>query len=444
MSSHGQFIQEIIRGFYDFFRLIIPEPQNRIPIALDVIPYSLSWFIPFFFLAYLARRPQTYLIRLLLLPIVITSTLASAFRYCWTIPALNVYNWGQGLAAEVVIAKALEYALTPEGMLRMGESQPNQPKGKAKAKHYSNGDTQNIDADSRLSSPEHQRSDFISAFGDALNLAHEMRGSGWKFGVGTHIPKLTRPLERKEFINVTLWSFIEHFLLLDFIESIIKLFPGVGTPAGGSIFYQNLPIPQRYIVSTTIHMLTGTALLSGFHMVYDLLTIIAVYVCDDSPSSWPPVMDHPWTADSMHVFWAKRWHQLLKRTFVVYGGIPGKWVAGNIGALLGTFIASGLFHECAIYAMGQGFDPVVPAFFALQGPILILERVWRIVTGKRVGGWIGRLWVYSMMFFFAQPMIDSWHRRGLGGGMVIPPFISPARVVLPLLVRVFDATVLAK
>ncbi|KAJ4482026.1 hypothetical protein J3R30DRAFT_3455944 [Lentinula aciculospora] len=440
MCSH--FIHEMICGIHDFFRLLIPEPQNRIPITPGVIPYSLSWTIPFFFLAYLARRPETYFIRLLLLPTVIATTLASAFRYHWTIPALNVYNWGQGLAAEVIIAKALEYALTPEGMLRVGESQPNQTKGKAKAEY--NGDARDDDEGHRVPPKKPQTSSFISAFRDAIHLAHEMRGAGWKFGAGTHMPKTIRPLERNQFLQKTLWSFIKHFLVLDLIESIIKLFPGVGTPAGGSIFYQNLPIPQRYFVSTTIHMLTGTALLSGFYMVYDLLTLFAVYGCNDSPYSWPPVMDHPWTADSMHIFWAKRWHQLLKRTFVVCGGIPGKWIAGEIGALFGTFIASGLFHECAIYAMGRGFDPVVPIFFVLQAPVLILERLWRTVLGRRLGGWAGRLWVYSMMFFFAQPIIDSWHKRGLGGGMVIPPFISPAKVALPLLVRAFNATVLAK
>jgi hypothetical protein len=349
---------------------------------------------------------------------------------------LNVYNWGQALGAEVVIAKALEYALTPEGMLKIGESRPHEPKGKEKV--TSNGHARSID--------EKPSSDFVlaSAFADAIHVAHEMRGIGWKFGAGTHIPKHNRPLERNQFLQLTVKSFIKSYLLLDFFESVIKLFPEVGTPAGGSIFYENLPIPQRYIVSTTIHMLTGISLLSGFNMVYDLMTLIAIYLCNDAPASWPPVLDNPWTADSMHVFWAKRWHQLLKRTFVVYGGFPGKWIAGDIGAVLGTFIASGLFHESAIYTMGRGFDPVVPAFFALQGPVLILERLWRIATGRRVGGWPGRLWVYLMMFVLAQPMTDSWHKRGLGGGMVIPPFISPARMVIPLVARIFNATVLAK
>jgi hypothetical protein len=46
-------------------------------------------------MAYLARRPDTQLIRLLLLPSALCGILASAYRYVWTIPELNVYNWGQ-------------------------------------------------------------------------------------------------------------------------------------------------------------------------------------------------------------------------------------------------------------------------------------------------------------------------------------------------------------
>ena len=52
-------------------------------------------YLPFIFLAFLARRQDTYLIRLLLLPTVITLILVAAYRFTWTQPELNVYNWGQ-------------------------------------------------------------------------------------------------------------------------------------------------------------------------------------------------------------------------------------------------------------------------------------------------------------------------------------------------------------
>jgi len=148
-------------------------------------------------------------------------------------------------------------------------------------------------------------------------------GLGWDFGEGVYTPPTTRPQERKPFLHATLSSFLAAFLLLDIIDSAIKLVPGVGDPFGGSIFFPDLPSPSRYIVSTTIHVLTGAALVAGFGMVYNLMTLFAVAVLGHSPSAWPPVMDNPWASQSLHEFWAKRWHQLFRQTFLIFGGNPG-------------------------------------------------------------------------------------------------------------------------
>jgi Membrane bound O-acyl transferase family len=277
-------------------------------------------------------------------------------------------------------------------MLKVGESRPGVLKGKESA-------------NDPVSPSGHP---FIAPWlYDTVELMHTMRGLKWKFGQGMHIPKETKPRDRLPFIRATFMSFLQNFLLLDLLESTIKLFPGVGSPVGGSMFYTNLPPIWRYSVSTFIHMMTGTCLILGFRMVYDLITLLAVSLLNNSPASWPPILDNPWTADSMHIFWSKRWHQLLRQTFLVLGGYPGKWIAGDLGLLLGTFIASGLFHEFAIHSMERGFDPTVLAFFASQGPILILERMWKALTGRRVGGLMGRLWVYSILFIGAQPMSMS-------------------------------------
>ncbi|KAF5382653.1 hypothetical protein D9615_002704 [Tricholomella constricta] len=341
------------------------------------------------------------------------------YRFVWTIPELNVY-WGQCLLAAVTIAKSVEYAFNKEGMLKVGETRPGEMK--VKGKGVANGQIH----------PAVRRGNHYIPSGlyDAIELMHTLRGLQWKFGRGVHIPKPTRPLERDKFLQATLVSFIQNCLLVDFLESAIKLFPGVGSPMGGSMFYPDLQPFWRYTVSTLIHMLTGSAILSGFGMVYDLVTLIAVGCFDSSPSSWPPVTDHPWCADSMHALWSKHWHQLLRQTFLVLGGYPGKWLAGDLGMLFGTFIASGLFHECAMYSMGRGFDHTVSLFFTMQGPILVLERVWRKVTGRRVGGLFGRLWVYSILFLWAQLMVNAWHRRGLGGGMVIT-IPQPCQAAIP-------------
>ena len=145
-------------------------------------------------------------------------------------------------------------------------------------------------------------------------------------------------------------------------------------------------------------------------MLYDLITLIAVVCLDSSPLSWPPIMGNPWRAESMHTFWAKEWHQVLRQTFTIFGGYPGMLIAGDYGMVFGTFLASGLYHACSMHPTRRGFDYSTLVFFASQGPVLMLERLWKRITGRRVGGWMGMLWVYLNLFVGAQPMSNFVHR----------------------------------
>lgn len=77
------------------FRIIIPEPQNRQPISWRALPYFLFPLLGLFVMAALARRPNTWFIRMTLLPVVILSSIWASFNFMWTDPILNVYNWGQ-------------------------------------------------------------------------------------------------------------------------------------------------------------------------------------------------------------------------------------------------------------------------------------------------------------------------------------------------------------
>jgi hypothetical protein len=158
-------------------------------------------------------------------------------------------------------------------------------------------------------------------------------------------------------------------------------------------------------------------------MVFDLLTLLVVLLLNVPPSYYPPVMDRPFGAESLHDFWAKRWHQLLRQTFIVLGGWPVHFICtlplrpfkglsrqrksiGDLALLFGTFLGSGIYHETSIYAMGKGnsmFSPTV-IFFAAQAPLLVLERLWRSVTGRRVGGWLGTAWVWLVIVGGAQGM----------------------------------------
>ena len=383
------------------FRTFVPSHQDRIPITWHTAPLTLLQFIPFSFMSYLVRRPDTHLIRLLLLPTLITTALHTSYGYVWIDPKYNVYNWGVSSFSFVLMGKGIELALARTGRHKQGEAVPGSMSTPAIATA-----TQDTPTDCPQDAGTDRPFDnFLPLWlQDALELMFSLRGLGWDFGEGVYTPPTTRPQERKPFLRATFYSFLAAFLLLDLLDSVIKRVPGVGDPFGGSIFFPSLPAPSRYLASTAIHVLTGAALVTGFRMVYDLITLFAVAVLGHSPKSWPPVMDNPWASQSLHEFWAKRWHQLFRQTFLVFGGFPGRKIGGDVGLVLGTFLASGLFHECTILAMGGEWDSRVVLFFLLQGGSVIGERIWKKTTGRRVDGLLGRLWVYFDIMILGQPL----------------------------------------
>lgn len=332
------------------------------------------------------------------------------FILCSKSVCVNYFDFS-GLLAWVTVGKAIGYASTPGEMLRKEEvriyrDEEKKPAPPAHAQHP-NGNLSSSKCHHAKVTPYPSRHRFFSAwFLDACDLMFDLRGLEWEYGSGVYVPSETRSLSRTPFIRATFWSFIQNYFLLDLFESLIKCFPGVGHPEGGTMFYPNLPLPQRLAVSTTIHIFTGSSLLYGFGMVYDLLTLIGVLLFNTPTTSWPPVIDNPWASDSLHAFWSRRWHQLLRYTFLIYGGYPGYRLGGGLGMVVGTFVASGMYHECSAYALGRGFEWGVPFFFALQAPLLIGERIWRKVTGKRVGGWKGMLWVYFCIMILGQPLSE--------------------------------------
>jgi len=142
-----------------------------------------------------------------------------------------------------------------------------------------------------------------------------------------------------------------------------------------------------------------------------MLSYIGVAFRGESPSDWPPLMDRPWASESLHEFWGARWHQGLRLQVLILGGHPLQFIfrtlfrsraAGTAGLVIGAFIASGLVHHYSFY--GTGSTPGWPTilFFTAQSMGLGAERVWKALTGKRVGGWWGNLWVWLWIGVFGQ------------------------------------------
>ena len=236
------------------------------------------------------------------------------------------------------------------------------------------------------------RSFLPNCISDALEVTLAVRGIGWKHGHGVHVPRARRPKDRNSFLLSTVMSVFRTYLFVDVVDSFLEILPGM-TLTSGSLYLPNLPLEGRYLAATILHVLAGLVIILGIEMWYDIASLIGVGILDDSPTSWPPFHDEPWRLGSLHEFWSKRWHQALRHTFLVFGGYPGGWVAGDLGMLFGTFLASGLFHEIGLFLGGEEIDPWVIFFFAAQPLGILAEKFYKRHTGKRVDGIYGALTV---------------------------------------------------
>lgn len=73
--------------------LTVPEPT---PLTWRNAARAHLYFLPYFFLAYLTRRPRTFTLRLCLLPLVVLLIYHCTVQYRFENPIYGWYNWGRG------------------------------------------------------------------------------------------------------------------------------------------------------------------------------------------------------------------------------------------------------------------------------------------------------------------------------------------------------------
>ncbi|KAH8096779.1 hypothetical protein BXZ70DRAFT_1031637 [Cristinia sonorae] len=386
------------------FRTLVPLAQDRQPVTWQNAVQRHAYFVPFYFLAYLARRKDTYYMRILLLP---TNMVARAD----------------------VLGRRREML-----RFRVNTRRPNEGWGDSIARIARWVSQRCLQSSTSKHFPP-------PALADANELVVALRGIGWKFGKNTYIPPEHRPLQRSSYLKSTFLQGVKNFLVFDFLLSVFREVPGVGTTNGGSIFFHSLPLAQRYLVSTFIVVLAGVFFLAGFAMADAIGALIGVGILRHEPKDWPPLMGNPWAADSLHDFWARQWHQNARRTFLIFGGIPGRMVAGSIGMVMGTFLGSGLFHEASMYLIDRGIDARGILFFILNGVGLVFEWAVYKLTGRKVSGPLGRVWTWVFVLSLGQMLVDSWLVRGLGGSEIIPLWLSPTRLWLFPAIPWLDTTI---
>ena len=111
---------------------------------------------------------------------------------------------------------------------------------------------------------------------------------------------------------------------------------------------------------------------------------------------------------------------VLRRVFVIMGYKPARYLTSPLGkdislacGILGSFFISGVLHELSLYlgTIELPLDRRLPSmrFFLLQGIGLVAEQVFTRITGRKVGGWAGRLWLVALLGYPGADLTKAWY-----------------------------------
>ncbi|KAF8546979.1 hypothetical protein OG21DRAFT_1517737 [Imleria badia] len=397
-----------------------------------VVPPMLCYFV----MAVLAITPQTRTIRLALFPAMVLLALRAAFPMDMSlkITERTLHQVYLQIWMFVTTTRALGWAMARKPLVR--QLRPVS-----------------------CSTP--------STLMDALDLLSNIRGYGWDWSCGVHIPCETRPSNRTGFIFYTILSAAAHAFVFGILNTAIRSFSpasfgtlsgfilddtrpflhraigvcfpvGHGNFSGGSIFDESLPFYLRFLRSSLISTLALVWNYVGLQALYDLCTILGVLILGQDPAQWPPLFDAPWLATSLTDFWGRRWHQLLRHTLLVLGGYPLSSILGRAGIVIGAFLASAVFHHVELTALNNNseFWRMVVGF-GMMAPGIIIEDAFKDVTGRNVRGlsrWVWTGWI----LLWGNVIVDGFMRAGMFRFPTLIDFAPPVRMLVEYLVTEFD------
>ncbi len=81
------------------------------------------------------------------------------------------------------------------------------------------------------------------------------------------------------------------------------------------------------------------------------------------------------------------------------GGRPLSYMFGRTGYVLGTFFMSGVFHDATFWGISRqhGLCCSMTLYFVMNGVGVYLESLFRKITGKKVRGVVGWMWMMAWL-----------------------------------------------
>ncbi|KAL4073182.1 hypothetical protein V8B97DRAFT_1869353, partial [Scleroderma yunnanense] len=390
-------------------------PQQRVAaswynLATIFLPILLGYYV----MAVLVQLPGTKLYRQALLPAVLwlTTTAGMALDFSSNRPEYAHLNQGLALGMFMVAMRVATWTLADKPYVKFCDADDQ------------NG---NVNKSESESSSSHVN-DIYGSLWNALDLCCNLRGIGWNWSKGLHIARpMFKTESRPAFAALSLLRFILYTTALSAVYLSVDTIDPDGSN-GWSIFDSSLPPLQRYLRSSFITAVTGFAAWMIFELTYQFHAFIFTLLFQQKPSQWPPISDQPWFATSLAMFWSRSWQQAFREWFMAIGSRPLEPYLGPYSPI-GAFVLSGIFHEVGVRAMGRGGDALyIVGYFTMQGVGVVLERLYKRLTGKRVGGVLGFLWMWSWQIVWGNFVVDAWVRRGMDPKMEF--FAEPFHPVL--------------
>lgn len=278
---------------------------------------------------------------------------------------------------------------------------------------------------------------------DAFDLVTNFRGYGWDWSRGVYIPRETRPSNRSRFIFHTILSAATHTFAFGILNTAIGSFSSAsfGTlSGGGSIFDESLPSCLRYLRSSVISIFAFLWNYTAIQILYDLFTIVGVLILGQELTRWPPSFDAPWRATSLTDFWGRRWHQWFRHIFLTLGGYPLSFILGRPGIVIGAFLTSAVHHHIQLTALNNDSEFWRMLIgFGMMGLGIIIEDIFKDVTGREVHGLSGWVWTMGWNLLWGNVIIEGYTRAGLFRSLTFIDSVTPVRVLVEYLVTEFDS-----
>ncbi|KZV94699.1 hypothetical protein EXIGLDRAFT_834792 [Exidia glandulosa HHB12029] len=406
------------------------SPDDVAKFASAVFPLLLCYFAT----AVLALIPGTAskAARFALLPVSLSFALDGSTSPCYVFHARELRHLNLGICMFHITfsLRCIEWAVSKAPLRRV---YPQADKANVEATaHLANG---NGHAQVHIGNGSDMRTGLSGLLIAACDLSVNARGIGWEWGKGCKIPAEWRnTTSRATFLRQTAWSAAKNLSCFDLAFSILQLLRprthAASTPMGWSIFDPTKSIGYNIASALANSFCVATCVYGADSGIYNLFTIVAVALGDD-PSRWPPLFNSPWAMTSLADFWSNRWHQLFRRPFILFGGLPGTLIGGRFGGVMGSFIVSGLLHDGALWGLRGGMAlHQLTAYFILQGFALLLEGAVSRTAGKRVGGVGGRIWATAVILVSGALIAEPWMTRGLGYSLFLPTSLRPGWFLL--------------